>query len=123
MTALNKAETWLLRRLLKKMISGDNGQQMALFSELHAIDKVVHYEDNEPTRLHWYQKWFELAFAPPDEMGRRTPRLGSRVFYSLPLNPLGRKYGRVVGIVVRWEDGPEPRTTAVTSSSMIDVVD
>ena len=62
MTALNKLETFFLRRFLKKMISGGNGQQTKLFSILYELDSEVHYEDNEATRQHWYRKWFDLGF-------------------------------------------------------------
>lgn len=65
MTALNKVETWLLRRLLKKMISGGNGQQIKLFYTLYQLDCEVHYEDNNATRQHWYRKWFDTGFQPP----------------------------------------------------------
>jgi hypothetical protein len=118
MAALTKVEHWLLCRLLKKMISGGNGQQMSLFGTLYALDEQVHYEDNEATRLHWYQKWFELGFSPTHKMGQRTPRLGSKVSHWRK----GRGWlkGEVLGIVVSY-DGD--RRTTIKSSTQIDVVD
>ena len=120
MTALNKLEERLLRRLLKKMISGTNGQQMHLFSTLYELDEQVHYEDNDATRQHWYRKWFELAFAPAYKMGERTPRIGDKVIYSHAINPLQHRYGRITGVAVDWDDGSR---TTICSPTMIKVCD
>jgi len=113
MTALNKIETRILRRLLKKMISGHNGQQMKLFSTLYELDEQVHPEDNEGTRRYWYQKWFELAFVPQHRgMGARYPRSGDKVI-------LDDKRGVVTGVEVLWSDGSDQ----VVLASRLKVVD
>ncbi len=119
MASLNGFEKRVLRRLLKKVISGRNGGQVGLFSLLYELDQEVNYEDNEATRTHWYRKWFELGFSPAHKMGERTPRVGDKVFFTNKLNPLGRTYGEVTGISVTWEIGD--RTSV--SPSMIKVVD